>query len=430
MRSEFKCCFYFDLADFRLKSTSGAPIKPELITQDVKRLSVVPNSPEWLGSFYCFWKNMVYKSSLKTKASYMFALSSCQTFDLRCAEKLYRAGYIVNANIMITVVQSVLRSVDAESKSPWELLGIPKCLFDALVQSESLRNDFRYSGDFQEMRKIDFWGDVWSVLEDLDIIEDFVLLMKRDRTSRDHIEDLIQNKAYNRKRLFEYIFKDLPEKQGFDETQEAIRVLRDYAAMSSAVFGSIENKYPKYLKTEHDIMVSKLNAMKQALETADIVEAYNRIPINLQYKSSYFYDLYEDTAKGMYQIITPKNAEDIIEEGKAMHHCVASYISRIKDPTSDCLIVFARSYDSSSYSWRPKYKRHLTIELKGDLIVQARGAYNRDPSEKELRFLKEYCDAKGLKFNSSLENLYERIVGFNPTETKCTEGLLEAERVA
>ena len=47
---------------------------------------------------------------------------------------------------------------------------------------------------------------------------------------------------------------------------------------------------------------------------------------------------------GNYKVVLPTCAMDIVDEGKNMHHCVGSYVSRVVD--GDCFIVFIRNKET------------------------------------------------------------------------------------
>lgn len=39
----------------------------------------------------------------------------------------------------------------------------------------------------------------------------------------------------------------------------------------------------------------------------------------------------------------------------------------------------------------------ITLEYKDGAILQAKGSYNRKPSEEEMKFLESYCNTKQIK---------------------------------
>jgi hypothetical protein len=91
-----------------------------------------------------------------------------------------------------------------------------------------------------------------------------------------------------------------------------------------------------------------------------------------------------------YEIIQLNNLLAVFEEGKAMNHCVANYIY-------DCY----RGY-TSIWSLRQvkdnKVKRLLTIELKGNNIIQAKGNCNRPPDSFENRIIRNWAHKENLSY--------------------------------
>lgn len=416
VQKEFKPAFYFCLKSYSLKSLNDVSIRAQVIVHDLRFLKVAEDVL-WLHKFYDLWKRLAYEDNkTRSKAHYMFTLNGKSLETLKCAEKLYRAGFLLNASVLQRMLNS--SGVDLDSSlSPHQILKVQKCVFDAFSFNDDLLQDLDSSygaiSKLDAIRAFDY-GDIWSTVMDLNISSDFVKLISVS-SARDNLLDLILNNAYDRKRLLEYIFIEVPQKQGFKNSQDITSMLRDYAAMAAVVDGSIKDKYPKYLKTEHDIMISRYNMVKTALEDSECMKHYEKHKWN--WKSSHFKDVYPGDYTCNYSIVAPDSSADIVEEGKKMHHCVASYIPKIKSGKS--LILFMRTYNPSRSSWSRSSSdviRHLTIELYENKIVQARGLFNRDPDSIELRCLKEYCEEKNLEISGYLADQYKLIVGYDVTE--------------
>lgn len=78
------------------------------------------------------------------------------------------------------------------------------------------------------------------------------------------------------------------------------------------------------------------------------------------------------------QIVCPKRANDLVDEGKALHHCVGSYIDKVAD--GRCLIVFVRRVEE------PK-KPYVTVEVRDGKIAQIHGDHNSKPTEEVQKFI-------------------------------------------
>jgi len=79
------------------------------------------------------------------------------------------------------------------------------------------------------------------------------------------------------------------------------------------------------------------------------------------------------------------NRADLVEEGRAMHHCVASYASTIASGASSIWVV---TEEDGTGHWR-----RLTIEVRkvGGTIVQVRGPCNRMPLSREIQVVREWA---------------------------------------
>lgn len=95
---------------------------------------------------------------------------------------------------------------------------------------------------------------------------------------------------------------------------------------------------------------------------------------------------YAFEADGM-MIYVPKNLEELIDEGIAMHSCVGGYVDRVA--TGATVVVFIRSQENHK-------ERIGTMEISrdGSYIVQARAKYNRDLSPEADAFVRKFKQAK------------------------------------
>jgi len=161
------------------------------------------------------------------------------------------------------------------------------------------------------------------------------------------------------------------------QLDESLNLLKDYYSMANLI-GRDVKKYPKYLKSMHDIITSNFNAYKQ------------------KYDEKLFSQLRKSELEFMgnkYCIIVPKCSKDVVGEGTTLNHCVGSYISKILEGKT--YIFFLR------HSKTPD-KSLVTLEYINGSITQAKGSYNRVPTKEEAKFLKEYASKKKLKLEAKL----------------------------
>lgn len=192
----------------------------------------------------------------------------------------------------------------------------------------------------------------------------------------DIIEDIIYSKDFNLElnRVLEYITQGFV-KQGITIIYDKImQTYYDYLQMENEMFGKIKDKYPSYLKTQHDITVNKYNVWKQ----------YNndlRIFDNSQENQ---YLEYKDND---YTIMLPKNSAEILDEAIQQHNCLASYVNRIAE--NQTIVLFMR--DNKDLE-----KSLVTIEVKDNEIKQAKQVLNSKIDEKQKDFLVKWCKEKNI----------------------------------
>lgn len=188
------------------------------------------------------------------------------------------------------------------------------------------------------------------------------------------LQELIIERNYDAKTLYDYLFNQLPIAQGITSPREAIKLLKDYVNMAILVEGSYD-KYPNSLKREHDVYVVLYNAKKKDYDEKRLAESLER---RKEWEYAY---------KGM-SIILPTNSSDIVDEGVSLHHCVGSYTNQVVQGRTN--ILFLRNNKDLD-------KSLVTVEVnnKGKL-VQARGLFNRSLQDNEVKFIDKWKEVKSI----------------------------------
>ena len=136
---------------------------------------------------------------------------------------------------------------------------------------------------------------------------------------------------------------------------------------------------PRDLEAAHGKMVAEIN--KEAWDKRNR-ETEERFPlIRKNYRKLRLKFLYEDSR---YIIRPARSAEEIVNEGRILHHCVGgdNYLRNHNKQKS--IILMLRFRD------RPE-KPYVTVEIQEDTIVQWYGAYDRKPDKDNIdRWLKAY----------------------------------------
>ena len=126
---------------------------------------------------------------------------------------------------------------------------------------------------------------------------------------------------------------------------------------------------PKDLKVAHDNAVELLNILRaeQKREELEKQEAEYQKTLKARRKLQLELD--------GFAFLLPKQLEDLIAEGKTLHHCVGSSSYVKKHKSGETTIIFVRPADDKTHPF-------FTMEYRAGRIIQLRGKHNQDPPEK------------------------------------------------
>lgn len=193
--------------------------------------------------------------------------------------------------------------------------------------------------------------------------------------------DLITNYGYTIKGLWEYLDYLMTYEALLPE--DIISELWDYAVMMKKISSKFD-KYPRHFLTTHTIAVRNYNRLKEAF---DEEQFKNRIKKEMEITI-------DD-----YDFIYPDCTQDIKDEAVAQNNCVASYIKRVIN--GDCDILFMRYHSTPKESL-------VTIEVRNDVIVQARRRFNDPVSDKEQEVINKWNKWYANTQKRKEENNYEQ----------------------
>lgn len=188
--------------------------------------------------------------------------------------------------------------------------------------------------------------------------------------------ELIDKYNYNAQKLIKYLVRDIKLEQGISSPVEGSMLLKDLNKMSNMMELKLKERFPKSLKKDHDIIMMNYNANKSELKKKEFSFTVN----NEDYEGKVY-------KNKKYRIITPQEPSDVIKEGKSMANCVASYIDDIIK--EKCKIYFMRDAENLD-------KSLVTIEVRGDRVVQAKAFANRHVDENQKQFISEWAKNKQL----------------------------------
>lgn len=156
------------------------------------------------------------------------------------------------------------------------------------------------------------------------------------------------------------------------ELNEAVRELYDYSNMQSGLSAKYE-KYPKNFLTSHRIAVRNYNRLKQTYSERKFLDGVDK---SLEWEDDSFVVRY------------PESTQDIKDEAVQQNNCLASYIENVIN--GHCHIMFMRERTRKDESL-------VTLEIKGNKVVQAKGKSNRDLYPRERESLLKYNKYLGRK---------------------------------
>lgn len=161
---------------------------------------------------------------------------------------------------------------------------------------------------------------------------------------------------------------------------ETLYLWDDYLRMADRMGYNMNNRsiaFPNSLKKEHDIVIYSYNAIKDKFKTQDFQASIDRV-------SKYNWN---STTHGLL-IRVPNTPEEVIAEGKTLHHCVASYVNQIVSLQTN--IFFIRNINDPE---TPYY----TLELdKMNQVTQVKGLMNKTIDTKTRSFVHAWAYKHGL----------------------------------
>lgn len=237
-------------------------------------------------------------------------------------------------------------------------------------------NKIRVTIDMEEyfIRDKSFMEKVIDCLKYCSITEEQKTQFFIDLTYRSMFEDfrtLVNEFKYDMRSLIHYLFNYLLPFENLAYT-DSLNELKDYYEMANKIGRNVK-KYPKYLRSMHDIITANYNAYKK--EYDELLFEKLRKP-ELEFEGKEFC------------IVIPNNSKDIIKEGTDLNHCIGSYIDKILK--KEKYIFFLRRTEEKENSL-------ITLELIDNTIINAKGSYNRVVTEDERNFLEAYSKKLNIK---------------------------------
>ena len=174
----------------------------------------------------------------------------------------------------------------------------------------------------------------------------------------------------------------------------------DYLAMRQTLGYNLENtvyQQPRDLEEAHNNMIAESTSKEVDKRLQEVSINYPDIKKKYRALRNRYY--YEDDNF----IIRPaRSAEEIVMEGRILHHCVGGNNYLGKHNTGESVILMLRFKDRES-------EPYITVEIKEERIVQWYGAHDKKPDERNMKkWLDDYtkrlkCERLGIGARSEDE---------------------------
>ncbi|PPA87676.1 hypothetical protein C4A75_00200 [Brevibacillus laterosporus] len=281
-------------------------------------------------------------------------------------ELLHKAGVRIDTNTHIA---------NPNGKSPMEILGLSKTQWKMITKYNiSIKNFKEIKNDSADNKMINFLSYI-KTLED-----EFGINRTADFFNNEfgHIyEEHVYRSAlqiaeqYNLpiKKFIKYIYFECDVSQGLNATS-AIIEYADYIRMTTEMGYERFDRYPRFLRTVHDIASRNY---KVKLNEKEMKE----------WEASYENNKHFEYAYQGFKIFSPKEPSELIREGNVLGHCVGSYVDKVRKGIST--ILFLRERDDIGTPL-------VTIEVKENRIVQAKGKMNYPPSKDQNEIIKKFAE--------------------------------------
>ena len=150
----------------------------------------------------------------------------------------------------------------------------------------------------------------------------------------------------------------------------------DYLAMRQTLGYDLDNtvyQQPRDLEEAHNNMIAESTSAEVDKRLHEVSINYPDIKKKYRALRSRYY--YEDDN---FVIRPARSAEEIVIEGRILHHCVGGNNYLSKHNTGESTILMLRFKDRES-------EPYITVEIKEEKIVQWYGAHDKKPDEKNMQ---------------------------------------------
>lgn len=222
------------------------------------------------------------------------------------------------------------------------------------------------------------------------------------------IINLVNKANLSIKKLYKFLYKEAPMQQGLYNPVDTLTLLYDSYDLAVSLELPFD-KNPKALKRYHDILAREYDLVKDVKKNeifAKGMEDYKELElINLPPKEDEEKDslinkegdivtsAIKKNKKKYYSMILPKDAQDLIREGKVMRHCVGGYVDRII--RKETLVMFLRDSENLDEPFAT-----IEVEPNNLRVRQVKTKANGQLKDADaIKALKNWCKKNNASWN-------------------------------
>lgn len=181
-------------------------------------------------------------------------------------------------------------------------------------------------------------------------------------------------KIVNLNKVYKYLMKQKSDKK-ITDFHNAFIAYKDYISDCIKLKFDIKNEHVIFPKNLYNAHQNTINQVK--------IKANKEFDESIQ-KMSKKYKKYCFEYKDVF-IRPAQSSKELIEEGQALHHCVATYSKQYAEDKTIILVIRKISDPDKPY---------CTMEIKNNQIIQVRAKYNGAPNSEVKEFIEEFKKIK------------------------------------
>lgn len=310
---------------------------------------------------YCALEQYVKEKYIVNPIDYLSLYEQMPQIEMLVKLRLSRiVAWLLEGNYSM-IANSSAKSLD-------KILGIRKCRVKQLIEKKGEREILRAMQTEASMHQV--WTD------------EQIEHLAETRLEQGRVEEILPymslQKLLNRIEKYAGCKYETECKRVSERIRHIATTYSDYLSMRLRLNYDLSNtvyQYPHDLQQAHTEMVLEMNKDELDERIRDVKTRFGQIQRNYrQLRKKYFYEDDE------YVIRPARSAEEIVMEGRLLHHCVGrdGYLRKHNDGRTYILLLRRKTDPESPY---------ITVEIENNSneILQWYGSCDKKPNEKKIQ---------------------------------------------